>query len=222
MSDATLPFTIGAIVIVGVIALALLLSRRTKALNQRLLSLAVSFGWEAPRLSWWNGVIRGTWRGYPVQMSHMLRYKGIPERLQLIVKAASPSRLIIKRRTNAFLSKPMTLFGPPLIEPMNLRSRENYWIRSDRMTFAETLLSRGEVEPAIEPNLIAGFDVIDFRPKSLNIMRAIDDRAVKQRFGRPAIHWGRDVELIETIATEEWRLATVLVESAGLRSAGMI
>jgi len=186
------------------------------------LSLAVSFGWEAPRLSWWNGVIRGTWRGFPVQMSHMMRYKGIPERVQMVVKAAAPARLIIKRRTNALLSKPMTLFGPPLIEPMNLRSRENYWVRSDQTMFAETLLSRAEVEPAIEPNLIAGFDAIDLKPKGLYIIRAVDDHAVKQRFGRPMIQWSRDVELIETIATEEWKVATVLVEGAGLRSRGMI
>ena len=199
------------------VAILVLISRNSATLQKRLLSLATSFGWEEPRrIWWWNGSMRGRWRGMKVQMQHMGRYKGTPERLLLTLTTASPARVKIKRRTSGFLSKPITLFGPPLVEPMNA-DRERYWIRSDELVFAERLFSHAAVAPALEPNLIAGFDVVDLQPKQLRILRAIDDRAVKKHFNRPFLRLSRDYELIETIATEEWRLATVIVESLGLR-----
>ncbi len=81
----------------------------------------------------------------------------------------------------------------------------------------ERLFSPAEVAPALEPNLIARFDVVDLQSKQLRILRAVDDRAVKKHFNRPFLKFGRDLELIETISTEEWRLAVVIVESLGLR-----
>jgi len=205
----------GALVLL--VAILVLISRNSATLQKRLLSLATSFGWEEPRrIWWWNGSMRGRWRGMKVQMQHMGRYKGTPERLLLTLTTASPARVKIKRRTSGFLSKPITLFGPPLVEPMNA-DRERYWIRSDELVFAERLFSHAAVAPALEPNLIAGFDVVDLQPKQLRILRAIDDRAVKKHFNRPFLRLSRDYELIETIATEEWRLATVIVESLGLR-----
>jgi len=205
----------GALVLL--VAILVLISRNSSTLQKRLLSLATSFGWEEPRrIWWWNGSMRGRWRGMKVQMQHMGRYKGTPERLLLTLTTASPARVKIKRRTSGFLSKPITLFGPPLVEPMNA-DRERYWIRSDELVFAERLFSHAAVAPALEPNLIAGFDVVDLQPKQLRILRAIDDRAVKKHFNRPFLGLSRDYELIETIATEEWRLATVIIESLGLR-----
>ena len=204
--------------LVFLVAILVLISRNSSTLQKRLLSLATSFGWEEPRrIWWWNGSMRGRWRGMNVQMQHMGRYKGVPERLLLTLKTASPARVKIKRRTGGFLSKPITIFGPPLVEPMNIADRERYWIRSDELVFAERLFAHAEVAPVLEPNLIAGFDVVDLRPKALRILRAIDDRAVKKHFNRPFLKLGRDYELIETIATEEWRLAVVIVESLGLR-----
>ena len=161
--------------------------------------------------------MRGRWRGMKVELQHMGRYKGVPERLLLTLEAASPARVKIKRRTGGFLSKPITLFGPPLVEPMNLAGRDRYWVRSNELVFAERLFSKPQVATALDPNLIAGFDVVDLRPKQLRILRAIDDRAVKKHFNRPLIKFGRDLELIETIATEEWKLAVVIVETLGLR-----
>jgi hypothetical protein len=206
----------GALVLL--VAILVLISRNSSTLQKRLLSLATSFGWEEPRrIWWWNGSMRGRWRGMNVELQHMGRYKGVPERLLLTLKTASPARVKIKRRTGGFLSKPITIFGPPLVEPMNIADRERYWIRSDELVFAERLFAHAEVAPALEPNLIAGFDVVDLRPKALRILRAIDDRAVKKHFNRPFLKLSRDYELIETIAAEEWRLATVIVESLGLR-----
>jgi hypothetical protein len=205
-----------AAIVVFAVALAVLLARKSSTLSERLLRLATSFGWEAPRRVWWSGAIRGRWRGTPVELRHMTRYKGVPERILLMMNVASQARIIIKQR-GGFLSKPMTLFGPPIVEPRNLANREQYWIRSDELVYVERLFARAEVASALEPNLIARFDVVDLKPRQLRILRAVDDSAVKKRFGRPFLKFGRDYELIETIAAEEWRLAVAIVEALGLR-----
>jgi len=125
--------------------------------------------------------------------------------------------VIVKRRILGFLSKPFTLFGPPLVEPTNLADRERFWIRSDEQALVERLVSYAEVPPALETNLIARFDVVDLQTKQLRILRAVDDRAVRKHFNRPLFRFGRDFELIDTIATEEWKLAVLIVEKLGLR-----
>lgn len=217
MSDEQAALTVIGVIVVAGIALAVLLVRRSSTLHERLLRLVTTFGWEGPRRVWWSGAIRGRWRGIDVELHHMARYKGIPERILLVVKAGFPARVILKRRTGGFLSKPLTLFGPPLVEPMNFAGRDQYWIRSDQPMFVERLFSRSEVAPTLEANLIAGFDVIDLQSRQLRILRAIDDSAVKKRFNRPFIKFTRDFELIETIASEEWGLAQVIAEGLGMR-----
>lgn len=217
MSDEQV--VVWAVIGVSVVLVTLIvafLARKSSALSERLMRLAVSFGWEAPLRVWWNGAIRARWRGMGVELRHMGRQKGVPERIQLALNTASPARVIIKRR-GGFMSKPLTLFGPPIVEPMNVRDREKYWIRSDELVLVERLFSRAEVDPVLEPNLIARFDVVDLGPKRLSILRAIDDSAVKKRFNRPFIKFTRDYELIETIASEEWKLAVVIVDALGLR-----
>jgi len=197
------------------LAILLVIARKFSTMQKRLLPLVTAFGWQDPRSGWWNS-IRGQWRGMDVSLQHMGRYKGVPERLQLTVKCASPARVIVKRR-GGFLSKPLTLFGPPIVEPRNIADREQFWIRSDELVFAERLFARAEVATEFERNLIARFDVVDLKPRELRILRAVDDSAVKKRFGRPFLKFGRDYELIETIASEEWKLAVLIVETLGLR-----
>ena len=216
MSDDQIALlTVGGLIVAGA-ALIVLLSRRSSALSERLLRLATSFGWESPQRVWWSGAIRGRWQGVDVELRHMGRYKSIPERLLLAMKTSSPARVIVKRRTHGFLSRPLTLFGPPLVEPTNVADRERYWVRSDELVFVERLFAQAAVAPALDPNLIARFDVVDLQRTQLRILRAIDDRMVKKQFNRPLIKLRRDYELIETIAKEEWRLATVIVQSLGL------
>jgi hypothetical protein len=200
------------------IALAIITIVRTRspALRERLSGLVNSFGWEGPHRIWWSGAWRGRWRGFPVELRHIGRQKNIPERLRLTINAASPARLTVKRR-DGFLSKPLTLFGPPMVEPMNAALRERFWIRSDELAFVERLFARAGVAPEFERNLIARFDVVELKPKQLRILRAIDDRAVKKHFNRPFFKFGRDYEEIDTIASEEWRLAVMIIETLGLR-----
>ncbi len=214
--EQTVWIVIGLAAVLAV-ALIVILARKSSALSERLERLVTSFGWETPRRVWWTGAIRARWRGFDVELRHMRRYKSTPERLLLMVKTASPARVIVKRRILGFLSKPITLFGPPLVEPTNLPDRERFWIRSDELVFVERLVAYAEVPPALETNLIARFDVVDLGPKQLRILRAVDEGAVRKHFDRPFLKFGRDYELIDTITTEEWTLAALIVEKLGLR-----
>lgn len=202
-----------AVIVIGIITTVM---RRSSAVTQRLSVLVRSFGWEAPRRIWWSGAWRGRWRGFPVELRHIGRQKNVPERLVLTVSATSPARVSVSRR-GGFLSKPLTLFGPPLVEPMNLANREQYWIRSDELALVERLFSRAEVAPEFERNLISKFDAVNLQTNRLRIVRALDDRSVKKRFNRPSIRFRPDLELIDTVAGEEWRLAVMIVETLGLR-----
>ena len=212
MDESVTMVVIFAAVAIMVVTLAI---RGSSALRERLFRVATSLGWEGLRWAWWNGSVRGTWRGFGVELRHMNRYKGVPERVMLTVKATAPAHVIIKRRAGGMFNKPLTLFGPPLIEPMSFAERERYWIRSDQPMFAETLLSHKDAATALELNLIAAFDSVDVGGSHLRVTRAVDDSAVKKHYQRP-FKWGRDLELAEQIAAEEWWLAEALVGAAGL------
>jgi len=216
MSDEQVVWLTTGAIAFFLVALIVLFAKNSSALSERLARLVTSFGWEGPQRVWWSGAIRGRWRGFAVELRHMGRQKSIPERLLLIVSTASPARVIVKRR-GGFMSKPLALFGPPIVEPMNVANREQFWIRSEELVFVERLFARAEVAPEFERNLIARFDVVDLKQKQLRILCAIDDSAVKKHFNRPFMKFGRDYELIETIAAEEWRLAVMIVETLGLR-----
>ena len=204
----------GIVVIVAL--LVWLLARKSSELAVRLTRIVTSFGWEAPRRVWWNGALRGRWRGFDVELRELGRAKRVPERLLLIVNTASPARVMVSRR-GSVLNKPLTIFGPPIVEPMSPALREQFWIRSDELALVERLFARADVAPEFARNLLVRFDVTDLQPKQLRILRAVDDSAVKKRFDRPFLRFGRDYELIETIAAEEWKLAVMIVETLGLR-----
>lgn len=201
-------------VLIAIVFVRFIVSSR--ALREHLMRIVNDIGWEGTQRRWLNGALRGRWRGFEVELRHMDRYKGVPERLQLTINAQAPARVIMKRRVMGFLSRPMTLFGPPLVEPVNLQNRDQYWIRADEQVFAEMIFTHREIEPLLEPNLVARFDSIELGPRGLKMMRAVDDAAVKRRFGRPFFKWGRDLDLIETVAREEWTMASTLAGALGL------
>jgi hypothetical protein len=215
---------IDSLAFIGVAVFATLLIvvafRGSSKISQRLLEAARSFGWENPRRLWWNGNVRGRWRGLVVELSHMNRYKGIPERLQLRIRGeAPPSRMIIKRRTGGFLDKPMTMFGPPLVEPMTFAERDQYWIRADQMMQAEAVLGKKDVVAALDTNLIGAFDAVNIDKSGVRILRALDEGAVKARYHRATIQWRRDPEFVEQIAREEWPLAAAMSGAVAMRPA---
>ena len=186
------------------------------ALSERLEAIAQSLGWESAKRVWWSGAIRGQWRGFNVEWRHMARYKSTPERLQLTITVEAPGRIIIKRRAGIF-SKPITWFGPALVEPASFTQREEYWIRADPSMPLDALFSRKEIVAAIDENLIAGFDLVALEARRLRIFRALDDTVVKKKFNRPFFQWGKDLDFIERVAREEWALAIAIIEALGLR-----
>src|SRR6266498_919079 len=107
-----------AIAFVVVVVVLVAVSRRTGAIGQMLRDLATSAGWSnLQKLFMSSAGVKGTWRSFPVELSYHLRQKGVPQRLILKVRARTDSRLIVKRRFTGFFSnRPLTWFGPPLIE----------------------------------------------------------------------------------------------------------
>jgi len=178
---------------------------------------AVQGGLEQARQVWWNGAIRGIWQGFGADLRHMNRYKGVPERVQLTLGAAAPARIIIKRRTGGFLNKPMTLFGPPLVDPMRFVGREHFWFRTEQPMLLETLLSSKGMAEALEANLIVSFDVVDIGPGRVKILRAVDDGRVRQHYGHSRFSWRSDPELADPVVAEEWKLAEAIAGSGILR-----
>ena len=216
MNDVALVWILTAGGIVVVVSVAVLVARSASSLQERLLHLATTWQWEAPAKVWWSGAIRGRWRGLDVELRHMNRYKGVPERLQVRMKNARfPARVILKRRTDGIFSKPIVLFGPELVDLPGFAERDRYWIRSNERMIADRVVSSPGLAEALEPNLIARFDVVDIRPGELRVLRAIDVREVKKRFDRPLFQLRRDLELIEIIANEEWKLASLIATSVG-------
>src|SRR5437588_12711845 len=87
---------VGASAVVAVL-LIVILARKSSRLSERLLRLAASFGWEAPQRIWWSGAIRARWRGMAVELRHMYRQKGVPERRVLIVNGAASAGRVIRQ-----------------------------------------------------------------------------------------------------------------------------
>jgi hypothetical protein len=206
----------GVAIIMAILIFAL--RRRSSTIAEGLEKVIDEVGWQQrQRLPWTGRGLRGIWNGYDVRVEHRNRYKGVPERLLTKITAEGPGRLYVKRRTNRFFSKPFTWFGPPLVSPMSMANRDEFWIRADSPMLVETLLVRGTVAPLLEQNLIASFDELRVTARGVEVTRALDVSAVKKKFGRPAIEWQYDLPTLETIAREEWQLAVATVEALSLR-----
>jgi hypothetical protein len=208
-----------AMFVAFMIVVMLVVRTRGTATYGRLAQIARSFGWENPQRVWMGAALRAQWRGYNVELHHMHRYKSNPERLQLTVFVDSPGRLIVKRRSGGVFSKPMTVFGPPIVDVHSFAQHEDFWIRADDGMQIESLFSRKEFTKELDTNLIALFDTLDLEATKLCVSRALDDGVVKKKFTRPTFQWSRDLEFIERIAREEWPLAVAAIDALALRSA---
>ncbi|HEV7919707.1 MAG TPA: hypothetical protein VGR02_02835 [Thermoanaerobaculia bacterium] len=193
-------------------------SKRSSKRQQIFTRIAQELGIQDVRRSWLVGAgVRGTWNGYPVRQQLLGRYKGVPERLLTTVTLQSPGRIMITRRVGKVLSKPMTLFGPKLVTPMTPAVQERFWVRSDQPAFVERFFASSEAVPLLEQNLIERFDLVDLNARRLLVRRATDERQVRARYGIATINFKRDMRYIETIAREEWALATMIIRELSLR-----
>jgi hypothetical protein len=194
-----------------VIAMLVIVSRRTTAVRQLLANLASAAGWTDLRtISFLGSGVKGTWKSFPVSISYRARQKGVPQRLILKLRAQTDARLIVKRRFEGLLSnRPLTWFGPPLIDVHQPAAAE-LWIRSDQAAFAERIFNDAEVVKKIADNVVARFDEIRVDRNGLRITRAIDEQAVRQKYGF-GFTIAFDPKRYETIAGEELALAEALV-----------
>ena len=212
MRDPLIGILVFGIVVVVVILIAVVASRSMTAIRELLRSLATSAGWTDLRNVFMAGAgVKGTWRSFPVALSYMGRQKSVPQRLILKVGARSDSRLIIKRRfTGLFGNRPLTWFGPPLIE-LKHSSAEELWVRADEPMLAERLFGDSSLAASMWTNLVARFDEIRVDKRGLRLTRALDDRLVKEKYGMARFAFRPDPEKLEPIAREELALAEALV-----------
>jgi hypothetical protein len=208
-----------ALSVVVAALLILLIVRRGNRIQQSLAALAERWGWQNISRPWGlGGTVAGLWNGVPVRLEHRQRYKGVPERLILTIKAQSQARLIITRRFgDHFWQRPFLMFGPPLVTPMGLADPGQFWIRSDQQMLVETLLGDSSIAPLLTQNLISQFDSVNLNVRRLRLQRALDDYQVKKHFERPMIRIGADLDFIATIAQAEWELASAVAQRLNLR-----
>jgi hypothetical protein len=189
-------------------------SKRQEVFNR----MAQELGIQDVRRSWLAGAgVRGTWNGYAVRQQLLGRYKGVPERLLTTITLQSPGRIMVTRRIGKALSKPMTFFGPKLVTPMTAGVAERFWVRSDQPAFVERFFASSEAVPLLDQNLIERFDLVDLNAKRLLVRRATDERQVRAKYGIATMNFKRDLRYVETIAREEWALATMMVRELSLR-----
>jgi hypothetical protein len=130
-------FIIG--VSVFLILIFLVQSNRAKRLCERLELLAREMGWSEVGSSFFYGLaVEGVWNGYNVRIRRLARRKGAPERIVSSISVQTPARIIITRRQHGvFAGRPLTLFGPPLVD---LPLYSQFWIRADEITLADRLM----------------------------------------------------------------------------------
>lgn len=199
----------GIVAAVLIVAVILAAARGSKSVKSRLLSLAASYGWQNVQSPIFRNRVEGTWQATAVAMSHHARYKSQPERLTTKVKAPASQRVIIKRRFKTWWSRPLTWFGPPLVETPE--GAADLWIRADEGASVSRIFADPSIAAAIRENLVERFDEITIDRKGLAITRALDEKLMRQRFGRSVWSWGFHEPTLMAVAGEEWRLAAALL-----------
>lgn len=185
---------------VSFIFILIRLSRRSKALNESLAMMAREMGWSELRTSRFFGFsMQGMWNGYRVRIRRIPRQKSVPERIIANIGVQAPARVIITRRQRGvFAGRPMTLFGPPLVDL--LPYSQQFWIRADEITLVERLL-RSSPAAMLDRVLKGRFDVLRMGGDDLLIQRASTN----------------DPDAVARLAREELELLRAIVDALALR-----
>lgn len=191
-------------------------NRRSSSIRELLRHLATAAGWTNLQSLFLAGAgVKGMWRQFPVQLAYWPRRKGVPARLRLRIGARTDARLIIKRRFEGFLSnRPLTWFGPPVIEVRNPAAAA-MWVRGDP-ALAERVFADANVSSMLDRNLIARFDEVKIDGNGLRITRALDDSKVRAKYAIPMFSMSFNAEQYAPIAQEEVALAQAMVEKVSL------
>ncbi|HSP35383.1 MAG TPA: hypothetical protein VLU46_13800 [Thermoanaerobaculia bacterium] len=213
MSDELTAIVIVAAIAAAVVTLVVLVGRRrNRAIRDMLLPIVTAAGWAdvRPASFGWIG-LRGVWRSYPVELAYAARQKSVPQRFILRVKAPSSSRLSVKRRMYGFLTRPFTMFGPPLVE-MRHPGAQELWVRADDMALAERVFFDDKTARLIAGNLVAAYDEVLVNSKGVRITRSLDDRPVRKKYDFAMVTMSFDPQRFAPIIHEEIALAEALVD----------
>jgi hypothetical protein len=173
-------------------------SQRSKRLAERLEVMARELGWsEIARSTFFGTSLQGTWNGYSVRIRRAPRQKGVPERVVSTFRVQAPARMTITRRQRGIFGRPLTLFGPPVID---LPLQPQFWIRSDEITLAERLMN-SSAAPLIDRALHSRFDVLRMASDQLAVTRVS----------------ATDLDGFARIAREELELLRSVVDALALR-----
>jgi len=200
-------FAVPLAVVVLVFAFA---RRQAGSVRDVLLPVVTAAGWANLEPTWFTASgFRGLWRTFPVELAYAPRQKGVPRRLILKIRAPSQSRILIKRRMYGFLSRPFTLFGPPVVE-MRQPAAQELWVRADEPAFAERIFGDGALVSMISKNLVAAFDQIRIDGSGIRVIRSLDDRPVRAKYNMPVFAMKFEPERFEPIAREMVALSEAL------------
>jgi len=174
-------------------------SNQSKRLRERLEMMAREMGWAELRSSgFFVLMVQGIWNGYSVRVRRLARQKYTPERIATTIRIQAPARIIVTRRQHGiFAGRPVTLFGPPLVE---LPLYSQFWIRADEITLAERLMN-SSAAAMLDRLLQTRFD----------FLRLGGDQLVVQRVS------ASDPDNVARLAREELELLRVVIDALALR-----
>lgn len=206
MNEAAVIAILFAVVVAIVLLLYASLSAQRRLIHERLRLFAMKSSWNDVALrSFLHLGVTGTWNGLPVRAQYIARQKAIPERVIVTVASSTPARLIVKRRfPGVFSNRPITLFGPPLVE----LGRGDLWVRSDERSLVDRLFANASIAEAVTANVIDRFDEVRAGRKEIRVTRALDGREILARFGKRGFGFRRfDPLIFERNLNDAWRLA---------------
>jgi hypothetical protein len=200
---ALLPFGIIALVLVFVL---IAMHKQGRAVIEMLLRIAQSAEWtNVQSSSFPRPTVRGTWRQFPVSLRYGQHQKNAPRRLDLMISAQTDHNIRIQRRFEGFFSnRPLTWFGPPLID-VHQPSASQMWVRGDPQ-LAERLFADPKLASLFATNLVTRFDVVKIDSNALRVTRSLE---------RPGARFRFDLSSSERIAREIIELAESMVEKLG-------
>jgi hypothetical protein len=181
------------------VLIALVQTHRSKLLRERLEILAREMGWSEVRGSnFFTTTVQGIWNGYSVRVRRIARQKNAPERVLSNIRVQAPARLIVTRRQHTvFGGRPMTLFGPPIVE---VALASQFWVRADEITLAERLM-RSSAAALLDRTLQSRFDILRLGGDDLLIQRISS----------------RDPDEVARLAREELELLRAVIDALSLR-----
>lgn len=212
-SDQMVALAMPMVVIAIVFLILYFVAKRNYRIRDRLIAYLQQNGIADVRKKKWGGLGgSGLWQGYPMRLIFRTRVKQVPANVSAIIELEGPARITIKRKFEGFFSnKPLTMFGPPLVDLPQFASAQRFWVRSDEASLVERLLSDAKIVAMLEQNLVEAFDEVVLNAKQLRVVRAADERSIKQLYGKDLI------EASARIGAEEWPLATGIVQTLSLR-----